>query len=336
MQRLLFSFFALGFGLSLSAQAPTPPSDLSGEALRDWLRINWYLPWHDELGYSEARVEMYGTIDNVDGMVECVYTGFSQAAAEVSFLDPINAEHTIPQTYFNSQEPMKSDIHHLFPTHGDANSRRGNLSFGEVVDTQADEWLIDDGDDIIQQSTIPTSNIDAYSEVHFNVDFEPREEQKGNTARAVFYFYTMYPQYMDQDGTLPAVIGEDTELYSWHLMDPPDAQEIERNERIQDSQGNYNPYIYSPELVGPAFDFVSSLSERGVTIGLYPNPATDQLTIDVAARIERYEIIDILGNEVALPPIQHGTIDISSLHSGVYLLKAITTQGSGVARFVRQ
>jgi hypothetical protein len=40
-------------------------------------------------------------------------------------------------------------------------------------------------------TTIPTSNIDEYSE-DTNSQFEPREDHKGNLARAAFYFYTMH------------------------------------------------------------------------------------------------------------------------------------------------
>ena len=72
---------------------------------------------YNSLSYSIARDNMYGTLDNHYGQVECVYTGRSatfntRAGANAN---NINCEHTFPQSKFNSAQPMKSDIHHLFP-----------------------------------------------------------------------------------------------------------------------------------------------------------------------------------------------------------------------------
>ena len=69
---------------------------------------------------------MYGYIDNEDGMIECVYTGFTQEGGYVTYPNPINAEHLVPQSFFSSAEPMKSDIYILKPCHGNANSSRSN------------------------------------------------------------------------------------------------------------------------------------------------------------------------------------------------------------------
>ncbi|MGB3618200.1 MAG: endonuclease, partial [Catalinimonas sp.] len=106
---------------SLFAQGPTPPADLEDAALRTWLRINWYVGEHQSLGYSGARRQLFGYVDNYGGQVTCVSSGFRQAGGFVTFPDPMNTEHTIPQSFFNSNEPMRADLHHLFPTHKDVN-----------------------------------------------------------------------------------------------------------------------------------------------------------------------------------------------------------------------
>ncbi|PTN08603.1 hypothetical protein, partial [Nitrosomonas aestuarii] len=84
--------------LSLFSYAgPLPPNDLSGEDLKVWLKDNWHAGKHQDLGYNEARRAMYSFIDvGTDGMVTGVYTGFKQASKDTTFLNPINAEHTIP------------------------------------------------------------------------------------------------------------------------------------------------------------------------------------------------------------------------------------------------
>ena len=92
----------------------------------------------------------------------------------------INCEHSWPQSKFSSsfkRNLQKSDLHHLFPTDSRANSIRGNHPFGNVIDSGSranceDSRLGDPG---------PIEKIhSAY--------FEPPDEQKGNSARAIFYF----------------------------------------------------------------------------------------------------------------------------------------------------
>jgi len=275
---------------------------------------------------------MYGTIDANGGQITCVYTGFFQASSVTTFPDPINTEHSVPQSWFDSFEPMKSDIHHLFPTHMDANTARGSLPFGEVLDSQTDDWFVGNGSGITVTSSIPSSNIDAYSEVKFNDHFEPREGSKGNTARAVFYFYTMYPSV---GGGITDVASLNT-LYQWHLNDPVDALEIQRDARIQQYQGNYNPYVHSPELVATAWGFPVGMEEQvALKIQISPNPARNLIHIDIPALVLRVSAIDMMGKE--LPLEIHGTqVDISSLSQGFYILSIQTEKGVSMEQFVKE
>lgn len=239
---LLFSMF--------SYAGPLPPNDLSKEPLRIWLKDNWHTGQHRNLGYDSARTAMYSFIDkNSDGNIVGVYSGFTQRARNTTFLNPINAEHTVPQSWFNRRSPMKSDIHHLFPTHKDVNSGRGSLPFDEIEDSLTDNWYVSDGSNLNKISTIPANNIDAYSERNIGEAFEPPENHKGNLARAVYYFYTMYP---DAAGDISRIADKDV-LFQWHLNDPVDAAEKQRNDRIEERQGNRNPYIDHPGLVARAW-----------------------------------------------------------------------------------
>ena len=100
------------------------------------------------------------------------------------------------------------------------------------------------------QTSIPTSNIDEYSEKDNSGYFEPREDHKGNAARAVFYIYTMYKEQLD---TTFFYIQKET-LRRWHNQDPPDAREYERENRIAPYQdGKKNPFILDTTLVRRAY-----------------------------------------------------------------------------------
>lgn len=248
-----------------------PPTSLQGQALRNWLRTNWYDGQRTELSYAEARAKMYNYADNYNNSVTCVYSGyntpnpFSFTSTSTTSAANINCEHSIPQSWFGSAARMVSDMHHLYPTYIQWNSNRGNNPFADIPDATTTLWMRNTS----SQSTIPTTNIDEYSE-DTNSQFEPREDHKGNVARTAFYFYTMH----DTQSQLIATghqnitsIAPLATLYAWHLADPVDAHEIERNRRVAASQGNYNPYIEHPELVaqayglapaGPTFSFATA------------------------------------------------------------------------------
>ncbi len=244
MKKILLTTIGLLCFQTIFSQS-TPPTNLTGTTFKTWLKTNWYDSYHNELGYNTARKKMYGYIDNKAGRIYCVYSGFNQPnlfGNEITFPDPINCEHTVPQSFFNYDEPMKSDIHHLFPVHGSWNSTRSNHPFAEIPDNATDKWMLLDN----SQTTIPTSSINDYSESESNPinRFEPREDHKGDLARAIFYFYTMYPT---QAGAISAVADLST-LCTWHQIDPPSTAEIHRNLDVEFYQGNKNPFISHPEI----------------------------------------------------------------------------------------
>ncbi len=235
---LIFALIAT----ALFAQ-PAVPENLNMEPLRDWLQVNWYQPFFDDLGYNGARTEMFGYTDEENNAIHGIYTGFEQESSYTTYLDPINTEHIVPQSFFGSLSPMKSDLFNIRPTHGNANSARGNSPYGEVVDENAQWYGIDGNGNYVSQGDIP-SNMELWTERSSNL-WEPRDDAKGDIARLVFYFYTMYPT----EAGVMANIGDIETLYSWHQEDPVSPFEATRNERVQEVQGNANPYISHPDLV---------------------------------------------------------------------------------------
>lgn len=257
-----FFSWLLGTTLSLGSAVaqtmpPAAPVALQGQDLKTWLRQNWYDGKRIELSYNVARGKMYNYVDNQNGKVVCVYSGYTETTPlDSSNTNPgvvsrINCEHTVPQSWFDEVVRMRSDIHHLFPTYDTWNSNRGSDPFAEIPDAQTRLWMRDTQ----SQTTIPTANINEYSE-DTDKEFEPREDHKGNLARAIFYFYTMHQgQKFDAGKEVITAAADLQTLYQWHLADPVDARERERNRRVAKSQGNFNPYVAYPDLVARAWGF---------------------------------------------------------------------------------
>lgn len=187
---------------------------------------------YNSLSYNVARDNMYATLDNVGGQVTCVYTGrvatFNTRAGANS--NNFNCEHTFPQGFFSENLPMKSDIHHLFSTDVAANSERGNLPFGVVSN--------------------PTWQVGGSKKN--STTFEPRDAQKGATARAMMYFVLRYQDYSN------FFAGQESILRLWHQQYAPTTAEKARNNGIYQLQNNRNPFVDYPQfdaritnMVGP-------------------------------------------------------------------------------------
>lgn len=251
-----------GVAQTIPAVPMAAPASLSGTALRDWLRTNWYDPYRRELSYADARAKMYNYADNYSNTVTCVYSAYTEPVpldftnTSTGTVKNINCEHSIPQSWFKETVRMRSDMHHLYPTYIQWNSNRGSNRYADIPDAQTTLWMR-----LTQSQTgIPTTNIDEYSE-DTNAQFEPREDHKGNVARTAFYFYTMHAGQPDLVATGHGDISSLADLatlYKWHLADPVDDHERERNRRVAASQGNYNPYIVDPSLVARAWGFAAT------------------------------------------------------------------------------
>ena len=195
---------------------------------------------YNSLLYGPARDEMFMVIDNkrVNGQgagqntIESIYTGAQAVGytdrtdAQNNFL--FNTEHTFPQSLFTSLEPMKSDLHHLFPTDDASNSMRADKPFGVV---SSPSWSVGGS----------KSN---------STTFEPRDDQKGRSARAMFYFVLRYQNYSN------FLNSQESILRSWHENFPPDAIDIKRNDDIFSFQNNRNPFVDYPQFI----ERISSLS----------------------------------------------------------------------------
>ena len=249
----------------VSAQYPT---NIHNEDLRIWLKSNLYDGDFSDIGYNSARQQMYSFTDEVNGKINCIYTDFEMNAEFTTFPNPINTEHLVPQSFYGSVSPMRSDIHNIRPCHQDANSARSFFDFGEVTDSQATWYGVNTGGAYLSAGSEPAVSFDFSEGIEFL--WEPQEDRKGDIARSVFYFYTNYPT---QAGPITDLASIST-LYQWHLDDPADTAEIIRNVRVETAQGNRNPYVDYPNLVFDAWLWVEILGCIDNTASNY-NPAAN-------------------------------------------------------------
>ncbi|WP_026452113.1 T9SS type A sorting domain-containing protein [Aequorivita capsosiphonis] len=78
---------------------------------------------------------------------------------------------------------------------------------------------------------------------------------------------------------------------------------------------------------------------QNVEFRLYPNPANEQITVELSDASPTYqlEIFDVLGKKVYTSEIQKsGNIDVSALAQGTYLLKLNSENKTNVVRFVKK
>lgn len=174
-----------------------------------------------------------------------------QCGTYVSEGNCYNREHIIPQSVFNSANPMVGDAHFIPPTDGKVNAQRSNYPHGNVGTAS---WTSYNG------SKLGTSAVAGYT----GTVFEPINEFKGDIARMYFYFATRYENtvanysYAMFDGSSNKVFTTAflNMLLIWHNQDPVSAYEIARNNAIYARQGNRNPFIDNPNYVtliwGPA------------------------------------------------------------------------------------
>lgn len=229
-----------------------------------------------------------------------------------------NREHAMCQSWFGTaslagkemssskKNSPGSDIFHIYPTAYGMNSRRGNRPYGEVAVAAYTSF---NGTKYGTPKSIPVSNtvagafVEASTSMSTNV-LEPIDEYKGDIARS--YFGTMVKWAGEwafnkaEEGRVifDATIDADTHygpenkygltpygvamLIKWHRQDPVSQKEIDRNNAIQLTQGNRNPFIDYPYLAeyiwgersGQKLDFdllLCSADERfqlGVSSGL--------------------------------------------------------------------
>ena len=256
------------------------------------------------LGYNTARDKMFMEFDNkrVNGQgassntLECVYTGrqvvgYTSRTDAQTTSDPsknFNTEHTFPQGFFNQAEPMRSDLFHLFPTDGPANNSRGNYPFG------------------IASQPYQNDNINSPSHLGANNLYEPRDAQKGRTARAMMYFVIRYSDYSNHFAPQESI------LKTWHKQFLPDAIEMKRNADIALLQKNRNPFIDYPQFIDRINNIIGTSTATTIN---------DIYYIDTINTIKFSDTLDSV--RVLIPVVNTGTttVQLQNIQSNSSLIQ---------------
>jgi hypothetical protein len=263
-------------------------------------------------------------------VLTCVYSGENKIYIEPFDFTAVgySREHTYCHSWMPTNPaqslPEYNDYHHLFPTNqNDVNALRSNYPLGEVVTVQQTYLGCKFGQD-----------------ANGNTVFEPRDEHKGDAARAMMYETICYTTVSGNTWALPAV-QDQAILKQWHFNDLPDSWEISRNDYIDSLQSNRNPFVDSVDFV--CFVNFSNMTyePNGCTASVeemlnhgfivYPNPAKNELNLHVdATTISSYEIVDVQGRVVLSSEVNNQILvklNIASLKAGTYIVKALTPYG---------
>ena len=175
-----------------------------------------------------------------------------------------NIEHSFAKSWWGgSTNDAYKDCYHLNPSNSTANSARSNYPLGIP-----EKEIKTAGSLRVGKKHHPTMDVDHYV-------FEPKDEYKGDFARAYFYMVTCYGHWsngqidpvlssyngwrtnnsdvgskfaMQNDNYLEFQPWEQEVLIQWHRQDPVSIKEIRRMDAVSNFQHNRNPFIDYPYL----------------------------------------------------------------------------------------
>ena len=259
MKRIVLSIFVCAVVASTALYADIPAGyydsadSKKGSALLSALHN--CIDGHTTLSYKSLENYYEDTDWTSDGYVwdmysTCKFTMSDGNGSQKKVCDAWNKEHSVPQSWFNEQSPMKSDLFHVYPTDARVNNFRGNMPYGE---TSNRSYI--DGDSHAL-GYIGSSSFSGYT----GKVFEPIDEYKGDFARTYFY---MVARYLDKNfnqsengkvvftysgGTAGLTTYAINLFLKWHRQDPVSKKEIDRNDAVYKHQKNRNPFIDYPYL----------------------------------------------------------------------------------------
>jgi hypothetical protein len=106
---------------------------------------------------------------------------------------------------------------------------------------------------------------------------------------------------------------------------------------LNDSKGNWvlvgaNQKFTLPDAKAQTLTYSNTVSVNNLNaskIKVYPNPASDMITI-IGSEIKSVEIFNLVGAKVLLSTINSQSVNVSSLKSGSYIIKANTLDGNTI------
>ncbi len=265
--------------LTLSSQEIIFPG-LKGDSLLTELK-KYYTP-KTILPYDQARTKLYTEVFQNNDSLECFYSGYKIPIPTGTNILAwtakygIQIEHLFPRSFGAVSLPALGDLHHLVPCKANVNTMRRNAPFGDIPDDITKYWILNDQVFLRPDQQI----INEYSESVANI-FEPREKCKGDIARALLYFYTIYGLTITKKNKsfftsmLP-------DLCRWHRQDKVDSAEYIRSMDIARIQFNVNPFTIDPSLADRCFcKGYNDTPPPIYSVNIYPNPSKELFYIDI-------------------------------------------------------
>ena len=246
--RTSFCTILIAFSLLTSLQAQVPngyysfAENKSDQALRSALHN--IIDDHIEFPYTSSSTDTWDILQESDAdpsnsnNVILVYTRESvNGPQEYNGGSGWNREHVWAKSRgdFGTEIGEGTDVHNLRASNVQVNSTRTNYSFDNCTTNSCNQTY---GNSYSSTALV----------------FEPRDEDKGDVARIIFY---MDIRYEGDSGELDLEMTENilsissklprhgvrSTLLEWHQSDPVDDFERNRNDVIYSYQGNRNPFI---------------------------------------------------------------------------------------------
>ncbi len=306
-----------------------------------WNDLHVLINNHIRLSYDDYDLYLINDFETRDTVVDgrsqkaltCVYSGENYVYTPPFAFNVYSREHAFCQSWMPSVNapnftslPEYSDYHNLFPVNQNkVNVYRLNFPLGIV-------------DSVTYQYLGCKKGFDSLG----HIVFEPRDNIKGDVARAMMYQILCYDGVDGRDWYLPVLIdststayGQDqTLLKQWHQQDQPDNYEIARNDNIYFWQQNRNPFIDHPEWVEWfGFGVNSSIGEVDKSHGfsIYPNPSHGVITLvsdNISeAQFDLYDIAGALQFSANIKGNSKNTINLNNYPAGMYFYRLTGKEG---------
>ena len=246
--------------------------------------------------------------------------------------DCFNREHSLPKSWFNEKKPAYYDLGHIVPTDGKVNGMRSNNVFGECASGYA-TWGTGK---LGKAKAVTTTNVKGSSTItttFTGTAFEPADKYKGDFARMYMYMVIRYKPGNSNSVDLAAA-GEGSTMFNsddtnygltdysiallmkWHRQDPVSQKEIDRNNGMETTQGNRNPFIDYPCLAEYLW---GNKAGQAVTLSELVGTFTGSWTSGDGC--------PCVGPTVTSPT---GTVNIGTTNTSNSIYKDVTVQGTNL------
>lgn len=269
---------------------------------------------------------------------DCLFTPIGkgdgkQCGTYSGVCDCFNREHSLPKSWFNEKTPAYYDLGHIVPTDGKVNGMRSNNVFGECASGYA-TWGTGK---LGKAKAVTTMNVKGSSTItttFTGTAFEPADKYKGDFARMYMYMVIRYKPGNSNSVDLAAA-GEGSTMFNsddtnygltdysiallmkWHRQDPVSQKEIDRNNGMETTQGNRNPFIDYPCLAEYLW---GNKAGQAVTLSELVGTFTGSWTSGDGC--------PCVGPTITSPT---GTVNIGTTNTSNSIYKDVTVQGTNLA-----